>query len=55
VHAYDQPVEKGARIVARRRVLWPAAPGRVFHLPWSLLRTVEAGGGDVTIGLSDSG
>jgi thioredoxin reductase len=39
------------RVIGLRRLPWPASPGRVFRLPWSLLSSVDPGGGDVTIGL----
>ena len=39
------------REVGRRSLPWPAAPGRVFRVPWSLLDRAEPWGGDVTIGL----
>jgi hypothetical protein len=39
------------RVIGLRRLPWPAAPGRIFRLPWSLLSSVDPSGGDVTIGL----
>jgi hypothetical protein len=44
-------VRQGDRTVARARVWWPAAPGRVFRVPSDILRAVGPRGGDVTIGL----
>jgi thioredoxin reductase len=41
------------RIVARHRLGWPAAPGRVFRVPSGLLRSVDWNAGPVTIGLAD--
>ena len=40
------------RVIARRRMPWPVAPGRVFHLPWDLFSQVTPEAGDVLIGLS---
>ena len=44
-------VRQGDRAVARTRVRWPAAPGRVFRVPSDILRAVDPHGEDVTIGL----
>ena len=44
-------VTQGGRFVGRRRLPWPASPGRVFRVPWSVLSPVDPHGGDVTIGL----
>jgi hypothetical protein len=44
-------VIQGGRLVGRRRLPWPASPGRVFRVPWSVLAAVDPHGGDVTIGL----
>ena len=45
-------LRQGDRVIARRRVPWPVAPGRVFHLPWDLFSQVTPEAGDVVIGLS---
>jgi thioredoxin reductase len=37
------------RTLATRRTLWPAAPGRVYRAPWSLVAGADPAGGDVTI------
>jgi hypothetical protein len=42
------------RVIGSRRLPWPASPGRVFRVPWSVLGSVDPGGGDVTIGLHRS-
>ena len=42
-------VRQGDQTVARRRVPWPAAPGRVFRVSSSILDAVDARGADVTI------
>jgi len=39
------------REVGRRSLPWTAAPGRVFRVPWSLLDSVDPGGGDIRIEL----
>jgi Pyridine nucleotide-disulphide oxidoreductase len=44
-------VTQGGRFVGRQRLPWPASPGRVFRVPWSMLSPVDPHGGDVTIGL----
>ncbi len=42
---------QGGRVVGRRTMPWPVAPGRVFRVPSSLLADVDAAAGDVSIGL----
>ncbi len=44
-------VSQHGRVLARRRVAWPAAPGRVFRIPADVLAHVDHNGGSVTIGL----
>jgi thioredoxin reductase len=44
-------VTQAGSVIAMRRLPWPASPGRVFRVPWSLLADVDPAGGDVTIGL----
>ncbi len=44
-------VRQDGTVIARRMLAWPAAPGRVFRVPWSMLSGVRPGGGDVSIGL----
>jgi thioredoxin reductase len=44
-------VKQGDRVIDRRRLWWPAAPGRVLRMPSSLLRNVDWTAQDVTIGL----
>lgn len=39
------------RVVGRRTLPWPVAPGRVFRAPWSLLDGADPSGGDITLGL----
>ena len=38
------------RVVARKRIVWPAAPGRVFRVPADLVASASAEGGPVVIG-----
>jgi thioredoxin reductase len=45
-------VRQQDRTVARRRLPWPAAPGRVFRVPSSVLDDIDPTAGDVTIGLA---
>ncbi|MFF5564830.1 NAD(P)/FAD-dependent oxidoreductase [Streptomyces sp. NPDC012623] len=51
VRAPRVTVRQGARTLNRRTVPWPAAPGRVFRVPWNVLRDVDPKGGPVRIGL----
>lgn len=37
------------RVIGRSRTLWPAAPGRVYRAPWSLVSGANPNGGDVTV------
>jgi thioredoxin reductase len=40
---------QGGRILAEKRVLWPASPGRVFRVPYDLVATAAPEHGVVTI------
>ena len=42
---------QGGRLLAEARTAWPAAPGRVFRVPWSLVAGANPDGGDVTVEL----
>ncbi|AXG82885.1 NAD(P)/FAD-dependent oxidoreductase [Streptomyces paludis] len=44
-------VRQDGRLLNRRVIPWPAAPGRVFRVPWNLLRNVDPKGGPIRIGL----
>ncbi len=37
------------RTLATKRTPWPAAPGRVYRAPWSLVADADPSGGDVTV------
>ena len=37
------------RALSTKRTPWPAAPGRVFRAPWSLVAKADPAGGDVTV------
>ena len=37
------------RALSTKRTPWPAAPGRVFRAPWSLVANADPAGGDVTV------
>jgi hypothetical protein len=39
------------RTIGTKRTPWPAAPGRVYRAPWSLVSGADPAGGDVTIGI----
>lgn len=43
---------QAGRPLAEKRVPWPAAPGRAFRAPWSLVAGADPHGGDVTIELA---
>jgi thioredoxin reductase len=40
------------RALATKRTPWPAAPGRVYRAPWSLVASADPDGGDVTVSLA---
>lgn len=42
------------RVIGSRRLPWPASPGRVFRVPWSLLEKAGPAAGDITIALARS-
>ncbi|MFI6453579.1 NAD(P)/FAD-dependent oxidoreductase [Streptosporangium amethystogenes] len=44
-------VHQAGRPLARRRLPWPASPGRVFRVPWSLLARAEPDAGPVRLSL----
>lgn len=44
-------VRQDGRQLARRRVMWPAAPGRVFRIPSDVLRSTNHAGGPVHISI----
>lgn len=46
-------VAQGGRIVTRRRLWWPAAPGRAFRIPERVLRGVDPQSGGVTVGIEE--
>jgi hypothetical protein len=44
-------VSQGNVTLERRRLAWPASPGRIYRLPASLLAAVDPTGPEVTVGL----
>jgi thioredoxin reductase len=44
-------VRQGGSVLSRHRLSWPAAPGRVFRIPASVLKEVDVTDGPVEIGL----
>jgi len=44
-------VRQDGSLVSRHRLPWPAAPGRVFRIPFSVLKGVDRRGSDVTLSL----
>ncbi|WP_327098533.1 NAD(P)/FAD-dependent oxidoreductase [Nocardia vinacea] len=47
-------LEQQGSIVAARRVPWPASPGRVFRVPWSIMDRIDLSRGPVTVGLAEA-
>ena len=45
-------VQQGGTEVTKKKLLWPASPGRVFRIPTSIMKDVNPGMGDVTINVS---
>lgn len=45
-------VSQAGRVLGRHRIWWPAAPGRVFRLPASVLEGARADGGEISIALA---
>jgi thioredoxin reductase len=41
--------EQDGQVLATKRTPWPAAPGRVYRAPWSLVASANPDGGDVTV------
>jgi thioredoxin reductase len=53
-HQFTRPVitvSQGADSLARRRLVWPASPGRAYRIPSSLLAHVDLDGPDVRVDL----
>ena len=46
-------LRQNGRVVARKRLWWPAAPGRVFRVPSSILAGIDLTAGDLTIGVAE--
>ncbi|MBP2366950.1 NAD(P)/FAD-dependent oxidoreductase [Pseudonocardia parietis] len=44
-------VTQDGRVLTRRRLPWPAAPGRVFRIPWDVLDGVDPAAGPVHLSL----
>jgi thioredoxin reductase len=44
-------LRQGGKIIARNRLWWPAAPGRVFRVPSSILDSIDYQGGSVSVGV----
>jgi hypothetical protein len=42
---------QSGRVIGRKTVPWPAAPGRVFRIPSSILEGYHPGEGPVTVSL----
>jgi thioredoxin reductase len=50
VHRPHIALRQQGKVVASRRLMWPASPGRVFRIPSGLLEGVTAECGDASIG-----
>lgn len=46
-------LRQNGTVIARKRLWWPAAPGRVFRVPSSMLSQINWNDGAVTIGLAN--
>lgn len=46
-------LRQNRKVIAHKRLLWPAAPGRVFRIPSSLLGGIDWNAGAVSVGLAD--
>ncbi len=44
-------LEQDGRVLLTRRHRWPVGPGRVLHLPGSLVEGLDPRGGDATLSL----
>lgn len=44
-------IRQDDHVIGRQRLLWPASPGRVFRIPWSLFEHVSQTGGDVVVSI----
>ncbi len=47
-------VTQDGRVVARRKLAWPASPGRVFRIPADLLDAVDPQGGEVIVDIANA-
>lgn len=44
-------VRQDGQVLTRRRLPWPAAPGRAFRVPWAMLSAADPTGGPVSLGV----
>lgn len=51
VRAPRVTVSQDGRVLARRRLPWPASPGRAFRLPWGLFADLDPVGGPAEVTL----
>lgn len=47
-------IRQGGETVAVKTLAWPASPGRVFRVPWSIMDGVRPDGGDVTVSIQNA-
>lgn len=45
-------IRQDGRTLSSRVLSWPASPGRMFRVPWSLMRNIDPHGGPVRVGLA---
>lgn len=43
---------QAGRVIGQARTVWPAAPGRVYRAPWSVVAAADPGAGEVTVEVS---
>lgn len=45
-------IRQDGKLICRQRLLWPAAPGRVFRIPTGLLRNANRAGATIHVGVA---
>ncbi|MGW5152205.1 NAD(P)/FAD-dependent oxidoreductase [Rhodococcus koreensis] len=47
-------LSQNGRVVTTKTLPWAASPGRVFRVPWSIMRDVDPSRGPVTVGVANA-
>ncbi|GAB88839.1 NAD(P)/FAD-dependent oxidoreductase [Gordonia rhizosphera] len=47
-------IHQDGHLVASKTLPWPASPGRVFRVPWSIMDRVRPDGGDVSVSIDNA-